>query len=412
MSHTQAAPLLTSQVARQLGVAPETVRLWERLGRISAQRTATGVRLFSADEVARVAREREQKRDALSMKGLDPKAAAEAAESALFNYRRVPWLVDNMRRYGVVPFATFPYKALPATAKAIAHRPAAISRYGHVVRAFEAPRGEQARERSALPVYMQDGWMRLPGNDAAGRVRYLNFEYIVPWGDIGEAFSLSGFLGSGGSQSAFLSVPGANLAAAVVTGIDPFTNQEIKKRPGGMRRYLWDFAVPPLMGSSGRELRAAAKGTPVNVLSRRAQPRSLTQSVIATFFGLRVTPVDIDESRQYRLRDLAFDIEEEQATMRRWARSKWVSEEERDEALAESADRIREIVAQAIEIRDGARPDAPANAQGPHDRQRPTESGAGDSFSRDRHVPQRCRQRTRDDPDWPAPLRLRSLECR
>ena len=101
----------------------------------------------------------------------------------------------------------------------------------------------------------------------------------------------------------------------------------------------------------------------------------MTQATLATFFGLRITPVDIDESRAYRLRDLAFDIEDERATMRRWARSKWTSEEERDEALAESTDRIREIVAQAVEIRDGVRPDvsAQAAAQSPGDRPSPTE---------------------------------------
>ena len=296
------------------------------------------------------------------MKGLNPKAAADAAETALFNYRRVPWLVDNLRRYGAVPFLTFPYKALPATVKAIAQRPAAMSRYGHIIRTFEAPKEEQAREQSALPDYMQDGWMRLPDEDAQGRVQYLNLEYILPWGDIGQAFSTSGFLGKGGSKSAFLSVPGADLAAAMVTGIDPFTNQEVTKRPGGWRRYVWNFAVPPLAGSAAQEFSAAFKGTPVNKLSQRAEPRSLTQAVLGNFFGLRITPVDIEESRLYKLRDLTFDIDEERMTMRRWGRSKWVSEEERQEALAESADRIREIVAQAVEIRDGARPDTPAQA--------------------------------------------------
>ena len=58
--------LLTGEVARLIGVTPETVRHWERVVRIHAQRTATGVRLFSAEEVARVAREREQKREALA----------------------------------------------------------------------------------------------------------------------------------------------------------------------------------------------------------------------------------------------------------------------------------------------------------------------------------------------------------
>jgi excisionase family DNA binding protein len=56
-------PLLTSEVARILDVSAETVRLWERNGRLRAQKTEKGVRLFDrADVVAlaeRLARERE-----------------------------------------------------------------------------------------------------------------------------------------------------------------------------------------------------------------------------------------------------------------------------------------------------------------------------------------------------------------
>ena len=45
------APLLTSEVAQILGVAEATVRLWERLGRLHAVKTARGVRLFERAEV-------------------------------------------------------------------------------------------------------------------------------------------------------------------------------------------------------------------------------------------------------------------------------------------------------------------------------------------------------------------------
>ena len=50
--------LLTNEAAQVLGVSPETVRLWERAGRLPATKTATGVRLFNRSDVERLARER------------------------------------------------------------------------------------------------------------------------------------------------------------------------------------------------------------------------------------------------------------------------------------------------------------------------------------------------------------------
>lgn len=46
-----AHPLLTSEVARLLDVSPETIRLWERLGRLPAIKTERGVRLFDRRDV-------------------------------------------------------------------------------------------------------------------------------------------------------------------------------------------------------------------------------------------------------------------------------------------------------------------------------------------------------------------------
>lgn len=54
--------LTVGDVARRLDVAAETVRLWERLGKLQAERTASGMRLFRREDVERVAREREDSR--------------------------------------------------------------------------------------------------------------------------------------------------------------------------------------------------------------------------------------------------------------------------------------------------------------------------------------------------------------
>jgi excisionase family DNA binding protein len=49
--------LLTSEAARILRVSAETVRLWERSGRLPAQKTGRGVRLFDRRDVLRLAQE-------------------------------------------------------------------------------------------------------------------------------------------------------------------------------------------------------------------------------------------------------------------------------------------------------------------------------------------------------------------
>lgn len=49
-------------VARELGIAVETLRLWERTGKIaSARRTSGGRRLYTRAEVDRIRRERESR---------------------------------------------------------------------------------------------------------------------------------------------------------------------------------------------------------------------------------------------------------------------------------------------------------------------------------------------------------------
>jgi DNA-binding transcriptional MerR regulator len=60
MMQTNAADdlLLTNEVARLLDVSPQTVRLWERTGRLAATKTTKGVRLFKRGNVEDLARER------------------------------------------------------------------------------------------------------------------------------------------------------------------------------------------------------------------------------------------------------------------------------------------------------------------------------------------------------------------
>ncbi len=50
--------LSTSTAARELNVAAQTVRLWERLGKLPAMKTTDGRRLFFRSDIEKLKRER------------------------------------------------------------------------------------------------------------------------------------------------------------------------------------------------------------------------------------------------------------------------------------------------------------------------------------------------------------------
>jgi DNA-binding transcriptional MerR regulator len=50
--------LLTNHAARILEVSPQTIRAWERAGRLKALKTASGVRLFARTDVEALAKDR------------------------------------------------------------------------------------------------------------------------------------------------------------------------------------------------------------------------------------------------------------------------------------------------------------------------------------------------------------------
>lgn len=54
--------LTVSDVARRLEVAPDTVRLWNRLGKLRASRLNSGMRLFAEQDVCEFAKAREQRK--------------------------------------------------------------------------------------------------------------------------------------------------------------------------------------------------------------------------------------------------------------------------------------------------------------------------------------------------------------
>ena len=53
--------LTVGDVARVFGISPRGVRAWDRLGKLSGLRTASGMRLFLRADVERARRDRDQR---------------------------------------------------------------------------------------------------------------------------------------------------------------------------------------------------------------------------------------------------------------------------------------------------------------------------------------------------------------
>ena len=222
------------------------------------------------------------------------KQAGALAEQALFNYADVPYLVDAARKYGVIPFATFPFKAVPYVAETLHRNPHRVLKYHRTVEEAneygpwapaEGPEGV-AREVAALPKHLRDSLvLRLPGTDSSGRPQYIDLSYFMPWYVLQDLKEQAGdpvaaFLGGGGAagtpgqeglRGGLLTPPAMALVDALRRNEDSLGREIVK--PGMSTadaalqwgKFLTEFWLPPsAIGGSrsdsvGRALQAAAR---------------------------------------------------------------------------------------------------------------------------------------------------------
>ena len=220
--------------------------------------------------------------------------AGALAEQALFNYADVPYLVDVVRKYGIIPFATFPFKAVPYIAETLHRNPHRILKYHRTVEEMnesapgfspaEGPEGV-AREVAALPKHLRDNLvLRLPGTDRDGRAQYIDLAYFLPWfvlqdlkeqaGDPIAAFFGAGAAGTPGTEGlrgGMLTPPGMALLDALRRNEDslgrPIVKPGMSTAEAALQwgKFLTEFWLPPsALGGSrtdavGRALQAAAR---------------------------------------------------------------------------------------------------------------------------------------------------------
>lgn len=209
--------------------------------------------------------------------------AGALAEQALFNYADVPYLVDAVRKYGVVPFATFPFKAVPYVAETLYKHPTRILKYERGVGEFNqsfygGTPDERAAEIAALPQHVRESLvLKMPFEDVEGRPLYLDLSYFLPWytiKDLSETFE-GGGLEDPGLRSGLLTPPVVALMDAFRRNEDSLgrpiwdPSQSTAEKFAAMGRWLLEFMAPPsapFIGSRsdsvGRAMQAYARSSP------------------------------------------------------------------------------------------------------------------------------------------------------
>lgn len=109
--------------------------------------------------------------------------AAKIANRALFDYDKVPPLLDMLRKNGILPFGAFPFFATKETARALYNDPASVAKY---LRAEW--RNDGSEEKAVMPEYLKGNTlMRLGKGERTVKgnkqeiTSFLDMTYLLPF---------------------------------------------------------------------------------------------------------------------------------------------------------------------------------------------------------------------------------------
>lgn len=196
-------------------------------------------------------------------------SAADFANKALFDYGDVPLLVEFARKYGVMPFITFPWKATGRTAEALLTRPhtvLAIPRMTNTINnEFGGGPERVRREIASLPQWARQNLVvKVPWRDGFDREQFLDLSYFLPWYAIRDmSKSVTQLVNPDGAgplspDSFFGSSPILGVLHAFQTGKDSLdrpiyeSGDDAATKAKKMGHFLYQTLAPPILPSGSR----------------------------------------------------------------------------------------------------------------------------------------------------------------
>lgn len=252
-------------------------------------------------------------------KGASDADAALAAQKTLFDYSLVPPSVRYLRNAPLgMPFLTFYYKVLPSLLETVIRRPYKFVPYvaipyalhNYIADKYEVSKEEFDKFRKLLPEYIRNrgNAFVMPMKDEYGNWQLFDYSYFLPWSMFS---SIAGSLKEGQitkalNDAGILSSPVVQLATALETNIDPFTNKPIVDTTRDFHLqiadamlYLWNMASPPWLtetGVAGKWRQAIDKE-----VDMFGDPRITKTQAMLRGLGINLYPIDSEKSKQYNL---------------------------------------------------------------------------------------------------------------
>lgn len=157
----------------------------------------------------------------LRRKGMTPEKAAKIADETFFNYQNVPYVVDGLRRFGLLgmPFASFKFLAAGRFMRSMYQNPYGVEKYYRLGNSSKAALNDEQEQdgtnsltgyEEGSPDYVRRGLYVPMGRDSEGRQRAVRFDDILPESAVFDAFNADGVAGT--------IPPAVAMAAQIVTG--------------------------------------------------------------------------------------------------------------------------------------------------------------------------------------------------
>ena len=290
------------------------------------------------------------------------------AHEAMFDYSLVLPSVRAARTHALgAPFLTFTTKVIPFVIKTAIANPSRSIPYlvmGVGMAAVFKERYDIDEEDLEALKQTLASWIRDKGTvyfmwdkDEHGRWQAIDLSYFLPWGIFHEiAHSLKdGNLGSFIKTLGLLGGPIPDIAAAVLTGIDPFTGRPIwdEADPAqdqwyDIMKWTWSLGAPSWLGDRGamEKLYDYLTGE-VNV--RSGEPILTKEQMQGRFFGVNIQPLDPVQSRADNLRFMKYDMDKTKRRMKKMLRNKNLNNEEKQKIRAKFKEKIQEMAQQRRE---------------------------------------------------------------
>jgi len=242
--------------------------------------------------------------------------SVQEANKWLFDYSDLAvWETKIARR--IMPFYTFPRKALPRVLETATERPLTLAKYPLMAKMttqyslakLKMTPDDYEKLKGVLPDYMQRGnYMLMPYRDDNGDLRFFDWTYIIPWGELYDAQE-RGLLKTGTTNPIF------QILADITRNKSGWTDREIWKetdtkeeRTFKQLKYFWGAITPSLVpkGLYWDKLYESAMGIP----SKYGKKRLPLETIAHTLLGLRTQAIDIQDQRKWRLLDKQGQIKE------------------------------------------------------------------------------------------------------